>query len=359
MEPERTAYIIYTSGSTGTPKGVMVSVANVNAFLAIMRDRYALTGDDRLSQASELTFDVSVFDMFMAWGAGASVNVVPKSQLMAPRDFIRDKALTVWSSVPSIAIFTDRLKMLAPGVFPHLRHSLFAGEALPEAAAMAWRRVAPHSSVENLYGPTEATVVCLGCEFKGSEDITPGRGIVATGRPFAGVDAAILAEDLSRADTGTPGQLAVSGGQIAQGYLDDEALTAQRFPTIDGKRWYLTGDLEYGDERGVFHLLGRIDNQVKVNGHRVELEEIESRLRAHASTDAVVAVPWPFLLGSARGIVAFVSDSSVPLLQLQQALKRDLPHYMVPNEIRNLDKIPLGPSGKFDRKALAALLEQG
>jgi acyl-coenzyme A synthetase/AMP-(fatty) acid ligase len=108
-----------------------------------------------------------------------------------------------------------------------------------------------------------------------------------------------------------------------------------------------------------FIILGRIDNQVKVNGHRVELEEIESRLRAHASTDAVVAVPWPFLLGSARGIVAFVSDSSVPILQLQQALKKDLPHYMVPNEIRNLDKIPLGPSGKFDRKALAALLEQG
>ncbi len=172
VEPERNAYIIYTSGSTGTPKGVMVSVANVNAFLAVMRDRYTLTEDDRLSQASELTFDVSVFDMFMAWGAGASVHVVPKSQLMAPRDFIRDKALTVWSSVPSIAIFTERLKMLAPGVFPHLRHSLFAGEALPEAAAMAWRRAAPHSSVENLYGPTEATVVCLGCEFKGSEDIT-------------------------------------------------------------------------------------------------------------------------------------------------------------------------------------------
>jgi amino acid adenylation domain-containing protein len=353
------AYVIFTSGSTGVPKGVMVSNASVNSFLRGMRGRYAITADDRLSQASELTFDVSVFDMFMAWNSGASLHVVPKSQLMAPRDFIQDKSITVWFSVPSIAIFMQRMKMLAPASFPKLRYSLFAGEPLPAATASAWQLAAPNSSVENLYGPTEATVVCLGCRFRGEADITPGRGTVSTGMELAGVDAAILDNDLRTVSHGAQGQLAISGEQLAEGYLADPGLTRSRFPNIGGRRWYLTGDLAYVDESGVFHHLGRIDNQIKVHGHRVELEEIESHLRAHAKTDAVVAIPWRVSFGSAEGVVAFISDSAVPLLELQQALKSSLPSYMVPAEIRSLDRLPLGPSGKFDRKALMELMEQG
>ena len=351
------AYIIFTSGSTGVPKGVMVSNASVNAFLSGMRRRYSLTPEDRFSQASELTFDVSVFDMFMAWDSGASLHVVPKSQLMAPRDFIREKSITVWFSVPSIAIFMQRLKMLAPASFPELRYSLFAGEALPAATASAWQLAAPNSSVENLYGPTEATVVCLGSKFTGDADITPDRGTVATGIELEGVSASIFDEDLRPAPRNVHGQLAISGEQLAEGYLGDAALTSSRFPTLDGRRWYLTGDLAYLDGRGIFHHLGRIDNQVKVHGHRIELEEIESHLRICAKTDAVVAVPWRGSFGSAEGIVAFVSDSTLPLLELQHALKSRLPSYMVPSEIRSLDKMPLGPSGKFDRKALMELLE--
>jgi D-alanine--poly(phosphoribitol) ligase subunit 1 len=351
------AYIIFTSGSTGVPKGVMVSNSSVNAFLHGMHDRYGITGEDRLSQASELTFDVSVFDMFMAWNAGASLHVVPKSQLMAPRDFIREKAITVWFSVPSIAIFMQRMKMLAPASLPKLRYSLFAGEPLPAATASAWQLAAPNSSVENLYGPTEATVVCLGCRFRGEADITPDRGTVSTGTELAGVGAAILDEELRTVFPGAHGQLAISGPQLAEGYLGDPGLTRSRFPDIDGRRWYLTGDLAYQDQSGVFHHLGRIDNQVKVHGHRVELEEIESHLRTHARTDSVVAIPWQVSYGSAEGIVAFVSDSAVPLLELQRALKSSLPSYMVPAEIRSLDKLPLGPSGKFDRKALMELME--
>ena len=351
------AYIIFTSGSTGVPKGVMVSNASVNAFLSGMRRRYSLTPEDRLSQASELTFDVSVFDMFMAWDAGASLCVVPKSQLMAPRDFIREKSITVWFSVPSIAIFMQRMKMLAPASFPRLRYSLFAGEALPAAAATAWQLAAPNSSVENLYGPTEATVVCLGCKFTGDTDITPDRGTVATGIELEGVSAAIFDERLRPVSSNVHGQLAISGEQLAEGYLGDATLTHARFPTIEGRRWYLTGDLAYLDGRGIFHHLGRIDNQVKVHGHRIELEEIESHLRICAKTDAVVAVPWRGSFGSAEGVVAFVSDSALPLLELQHALKSRLPSYMVPTEIRSLDKLPLGPSGKFDRKALMELLE--
>jgi D-alanine--poly(phosphoribitol) ligase subunit 1 len=350
------AYIIFTSGSTGVPKGVLVSNASVNAFLCGMSERYAFSAGDRFSQASELTFDVSVFDMFMAWRSGASLHVVPRSHLMAPRDFIRDQGITVWFSVPSIAIFMQRMNMLGSGSLPSLRFSLFAGEPLPAATAAAWQKAAPNSTVENLYGPTEATVVCLGCRFGGEADVTPGRGTVATGVALGGIEAAILDGDLRESPAGEPGQLAISGEQLAEGYLDDPALTAARFPSVGGRRWYLTGDLAYRDPHGTFHHLGRIDNQIKVHGHRVELEEIESHLRACAGTDAVVAVPRRVSFGSADGVVAFVSHSAIPLLELQQALRSRLPAYMVPSEIRPIDELPIGPTGKFDRKALMELV---
>ncbi len=357
VSPRDIAYIIFTSGTTGIPKGVLVSYASLNAFLDGMRSRYEVSSEDRFSQASELTFDVSVFDMFMAWDVGASLHIVPRTKLMAPRDFIRDKGITVWFSVPSIALIMQKMRMLAPGVFPTLRYSLFAGEALPSATALAWQVSAPNSSVENLYGPTEATVVCLGCKFRGAADVTPDRGIVTTGRELAGIAAQILDSDLRPAADGVHGQLAISGEQLAEGYLDDPLLTERRFPTLDGRRWYLTGDLAYRDQRGVFHHLGRIDNQVKLHGHRVEIEEVESHVRACANTDSAVAIPVGASSGSAEKLIAFVSGCAIPLLELHDALKRRLPSYMVP-EIRLVERLPLGPSGKFDRKTLLIWAEQ-
>ena len=352
------AYILFTSGTTGVPKGVMISLGSVARFLRAMRPRVCLVPSDRVSQTSDLTFDVSVFEMFGAWGAGASVNVVPTNQLMAPARFITDQRLTVWSSVPSIAAFMRRMKMLKPGAFPSLRYSVFAGEALSYSLAEAWQSAAPSSVVENLYGPTEATVYFLGATVGPDFPPTPSRNTVPSGKPLPGLEASILDESLAFLPPGREGQLAISGGQLAQGYYGEPDLTHRRFPTIGGKTWYLTGDLACQDERGVFHHLGRIDHQVKILGQRVELEEVEAHLRAVSGSDNVAAVAWPIQDGVAAGIVAFTSGVATPPQQLREALCRLVPPYMVPRGIIELDSLPLGSSGKIDRRALVRYLEE-
>ncbi len=351
------AYILFTSGTTGVPKGVMIALGSVAQFLGAMCPRFRPVPSDRVSQTSELTFDVSVFEMFGAWGAGASVYVIPANQLMAPARFIADHRLTIWSAVPSIAAFMRRMKMLKPGAFPSLRYSVFAGEALPIALAEAWQTAAPFSVVENLYGPTEATVYCLGATVGPDFPPASGRDTVPSGLPLPGLEAAILDELLAFLPPGREGQLAIAGGQLAKGYYEEPDLTRRCFPTIGGKTWYLTGDLAFQDERGIFHHRGRIDHQVKVLGQRVELEEVEAHLRGISGSENVAAVAWPIQDGMAAGIVAFTSGVAIPSAQLQEALRRVLPAYMVPRRIIDLDFLPLGSSGKIDRRALARYLD--
>lgn len=352
------AYIIFTSGTTGVPKGVMIEAGSVHQLVTVMQERFGFLSTDRVSQASELTFDVSLFDMFMTWGAGASLHVVPAAQLPAPGRFIRDNQLTVWFSVPSTALFMERMKMLKPGSFPALRYSLFAGEALPLASAQAWQAAAPNSVVENLYGPTEATVICIGQRLEDPPNVTRGRGVLAIGKPFPGVAAAILGLDLHPLPNGEVGELAVSGRQVARGYFEEPVLTEARFPAVRGTKWYLTGDLAYADSNGVFHHLGRVDHQVKILGNRVELEEVEAHLRHVTGTDMVAALAWPLEHGNATGIVAFHCAAGVPAADVREGMKKRVPTYMVPRQVQYLDSLPLGPSGKIDRLGLARSLEQ-
>lgn len=353
------AYIIFTSGTTGTPKGVMIETESVAQLIEVMQRRFGFRQDDRVSQSFELTFDVSVFDMFMTWAAGASLYVVPAKQLMAPGKFIRDNQLTVWFSVPSIALFMQRLQMLSPGCFPRLRYSLFAGEAFPLQSAQAWQAAAPNSSVENLYGPTEATIICIGQRLSELTGARLSRGTLPIGDPFEGVEAQVLDAAMGLAPWSEPGELIVSGRQLARGYFEDAEMTAARFPVLWGKRWYRTGNLVCRDDSGAFHYLGRIDNQVKIFGNRVELEEVEAHLREVVGTDLVAAVAWPLADGRATGLVAFHCAPGVARDEVRDAMMKRVPDYMVPARVHHLDALPLGSSGKIDRKALVRLLDEG
>ena len=353
------AYIMFTSGTTGSPKGVMVSTGNVSAFLSAMNEQYLFSPQDRVSHRHEISFDFSVLDLFITWFSGASLHVIPASQLMGPSRFIRERQLTVWFSVPSVVAFMRDMKMLTPGAFPSLRYSAFCGEPLPATSVKAWQEACTNSMIDNIYGPTEATVACLSQRCSEPFVVTPERGTIAIGKPFAGMDAAIVDASLNFLPSGEKGELALSGKQVAKGYFKDPQKTAARFPSIDGKAWYLTGDFAYQDSDGRFHHLGRTDNQVKVLGHRIELEDIEAHLREVCAVDSVAAVAWPITNALAEGIVAFVAGSTLPAAEIRDQMQRRVPKYMVPTEVRFLQRLPVSASGKTDRKSLTEMLAQG
>jgi len=227
-------------------------------------------------------------------------------------------------------------------------------------SATHWTQAAPNSIVDDLYGPTEATVVCTGQRFVGPENGTPNRGVVAIGKPFPGTEVEIVDADLQVLPDGEHGELLLAGPQLSSGYFDAEDLTRASFPLRQGKRWYRTGDLAYRDSSGILHHLGRIDNQVKVRGLRVELEEVEAYLREVFRTDSVAAVAWPTKHGSADGIVAFVSGQmGVDDPEVRALIKSRLPSYMVPSTIHQVDSLPLNANGKVNRNQLIILLEEG
>ncbi|MEZ4219035.1 MAG: amino acid adenylation domain-containing protein [Myxococcota bacterium] len=363
--PTDVAYLLFTSGTTGTPKGVPVTHANALHFLDVMSARYALGPDDRLSQTFDATFDLSVFDQFMAWEAGARLCAMQSLDLLAPSRFARKHELTVWFSVPSVPALMRRKGLLAPDAFPTLRWSLFCGEPLPRETAEAWQAAAPASTLENLYGPTELTIACFVHRWDaGASPALCANGVVPIGRPYPGLGAVVLGEGDAPVADGEDGELCVCGPQTVPGYWRDAAKTAERFvelPFAPGVRFYRTGDRVRRLANGEYVHLGRVDHQVKVLGHRVELGEIEAVLRSAAGVVDAVAVGWPVAHGSADGIVAFVtaSERGVDADALVAHARTALPEYMVPGRVVAVDAMPLNANGKIDRAALVARLDPG
>ena len=360
-DPESVAYVLYTSGSTGVPKGVTVLHRNLPTLIDDMVARYSVTAADRVSQTHELTFDVSVWDMFVCWEVGACLCCPTQKELLGPGKFIRRHEITVWFSVPSTAVFMKRLGMLKPDSYPTLRYSLFAGEPLPTAVADAWLEAAPQSTVENLYGPTELTIVCVGYQWvPGQSEDEAEAGVIPIGYPLARNRPIVVDEELREVGPGEIGELVVAGPQVTAGYWQDPERTAEVFVVPPGHDdvHYRTGDRvrrPEGDRPMTY--LGRLDSQIKVRGVRIELGEVEAAVREATGVDAVIAVGWPRSLTGADGIVAFVGDREVDVKEAKARLTAKLPDHMVPRRFELLDKLPLNASGKFDRKALVDSLE--
>lgn len=356
------AYLLFTSGTTGTPKGVMVTHTNVLHHLDVMWRRYDIKPVDRFSHAFDLTFDLSVFDMFMPWGRGASVHVIPASEQMAPAKFIKSHELTIWFSVPSVGMMLRGLRLLKPDAFPSLRLALFCGERLTRDVAEAFQAAAPNAIVENLYGPTEATIACT--LYQWNKEHSPAacvNGAVPIGVPYDGLSVALVDDKLARTPDGESGELCVRGPQVAAGYLNDPGRTGERFvamPWDSGpeNRWYRTGDIARYDERGDLIHLGRNDDQVKLRGFRVELGEIEAALRDASGTDFAAVVAWP--AAAPTHVIGFVARATESLADMNEKLKKRLPDYMVPSEIRQIPDMPLNANGKTDKGALKKMLEQ-
>lgn len=350
-----TAYILFTSGSTGRPKGVPLTHAMTRHYFGLVDRHYDFHPDDAFSQTFDLNFDCAMFDMFCAWGAGASLHPVPAQAYRDLPGFFAERALTVWFSAPSAISLARRTGRLSPGGMPTLRWSLFAGEALRAADVQDWQSAAPASTVANLYGPTELTLTITGHRW--SPQTSPGlcvNGLVPIGAVHDGHDHLLLTPDGRFSEH--EGELCVTGPQMTPGYLepqDDE----NRFLRHDGRRWYRTGDRVRTLPNGELIYLGRRDSQVQVNGWRVELPEIEHALAGCPGVGEAVAVTRP--AGGTDEIVVFYTGERVPPARLTKQLAEILPKGMLPRRFTHLDRFPLNSNRKIDRRLLAERAAEG
>lgn len=336
------AYVLFTSGSTGGPKGVSVSRSNVAAYISHQLATYDFNETDRFSQFFALTFDLSVHDMFLCWSVGACLCVPSSADMLRAVAFARDEGITVWFSVPSLVMLMQRTRVLGPGALPALRLAFFCGEPLHWAVVRSFSEAAPAARLINLYGPTEATIALTAYEVRPGE---PGEeGVVPIGKVFVGSEARVVEE-----------QLLLGGPQVAVGYVGRPEATEHAFVTEAGMRWYRTGDRVRSDANGDLHFVGRIDDQVKIMGHRVEPAEVDAVLAslvqghvitlAHRGTDRV-------------RLYTFV-DEPVDHAVMLSELRRNLPAYMLPERIINVETMPTTAHGKLDRMALLALVDHG
>lgn len=364
--PDDLAYIMFTSGSTGVPKGVPIQQRNICAYLTHAVPHRAASPGDRFSQTFDLTFDPSVFDMYTAWGSGATLVVPSRDDLLSPVRFVNTRAITHWNSVPSVISLAKRLRALGPGSMPTVRASVFCGEPLTLQQAQAWRQAAPGSSLENAYGPTELTVTCTAYRLPADPAHwpSPANGTVPIGTLNPRMEHRLFGSELF-----------VRGPQRFPGYLDP-ADNAGRFLEADGApydpaaaltdaHWYRTGDrvsllppdeLAGSRELPLVHI-GRGDQQVQVHGYRVELGEVEAALRAQPGVSEAAVVPLATWAGTE--IAAAYTGAPGSENDLRVALRGRLPAYMVPAVLTHLDDLPLNGNGKVDRRALGTVLGAG
>jgi amino acid adenylation domain-containing protein len=365
-DPDAIAYVLYTSGSTGEPKGIPIRHRNLADLLPFCARRYETGPGSRFSQNFDLTFDVSVYDMFIPWYSGAAVIVPQVAELLNPARFVTTRRLTHWVSVPSVISVSRRLRLLRPGSMPDLRWSVFGGEQVTYAQAAAWATAAPNSIIENFYGPTEVTISAVAYVLPADQASWPptSNETVPIGKPYPHMQTMIVTED---GRPGEEGELLIRGSQRSSGYAEP-ANNRGRFASFDGTRavafggapvpaehWFRSGDRVRREGGQLVHL-GRMDNQVQVRGYRVEPGEIESVLRAHPELDDVVVLGLP----AADEIVlhAAYTGRRVDPAELSALARRRLPPYMVPEHYRHLDEFPLNTNGKTDRVRLARQLAE-
>ena len=341
-DPEALAYVIYTSGSTGRPKGVEVPMRGLANLAAAQREVFAITADSHILQFASPSFDAFIAELLSALTAGASLHIPAAAEARPGRDlaaYCAREAITVATFPPSL------LAILEPRDFPALRTVVSAGEACSAEVALRWhgRRFV------NAYGPTETTVCAI-------EGVVEGTGVPSIGRPLPNVDVHLLDAALRPVADGEVGQLYIGGIGLARGYRGRSDLTAAAFIEHAGQRLYRTGDLAHRDASGRFYFAGRIDDQIKLRGHRIELGEVEHALRALPElADAAVTVRDNPRTGAQ--LVAHVvprDGAAIDGAAICARLRTTLAPFMVPDVVSPIAALPRGPSGKIDRKELPA-----
>ncbi|MGI9184290.1 MAG: amino acid adenylation domain-containing protein, partial [Solirubrobacteraceae bacterium] len=333
------AHLLFTSGSTGAPKGVMVTHASVIAFVEWAVAHFGIRRGDRLSGHPPLHFDLSTFDVFAAFRAGAELHPVPVDVVL-PRqlaEFIAARELSQWFSVPSTMVYMAKFGGLPEQGFPSLERVLWCGEVLPVPVLAQWMTRVPQARFTNLYGPTEATIASTHHTVADA----PGEGVSAIpiGRACGGEEVFVVGETGGPARPGEIGEICIGGVGVSPGYWQDEPATRAAFGPDprrgrESERVYRTGDLGRMDGAGVLHYVGRADTQIKSRGYRIELGEVEAAVSvlAEVAECAVVAVTAQDFSGTTI-CCAFTPSQGreADLVTLRSSLREALPAYMLPS----------------------------
>nr|WP_209310666.1 non-ribosomal peptide synthetase [Streptomyces spiramenti] len=346
--PDDIAYVLYTSGSTGKPKGVLLEHRGVVNFIDSTRDLFELTPADRVLGFASSTFDVSVFETFSALLTGARLCLATDEERLSIE---RLQALLEQARITVIDLPPTVMSLLTPESLTDLRIAFVGGEAFSGELVNRWN---PGRRLFNGYGPTECTVTMIVEECGGTWDASPPIGL-----PMANHVAHVLDPGLRQVPVGVPGELVIGGAGLAHGYLNRDRLTTEKFVpdpfgTAPGGRLYRTGDLVKRLPDGRLVFLGRIDQQVKIRGLRIELGEVESALTGFQGIGPVNVRSWSDDNGD-KHLVAWltgVAEQQVPAVR--EHLGTLLPSYMIPSFFVVLDELPLTSSGKVDWRRLPA-----
>lgn len=349
--PDDVACILYASSASsasGRPKGVPIRHRQITPLIADFIERFEVDAEARVSHTFDLGSDASIYDLFVTWAAGATLVVPQRSELLVPADHLITGGISHLFAGPALITAGTALDRLPLGMVKGLRYSVFLGERLTYRQAELWRAVAPGTVIENVYGPTELMAACAAYRLPADRDQWPETpdGTVPIGRFWDGVDHVVLG---SGGLDAVEGELCVRGPWQFDGYLNP-ADDLRRFTSVGARTYFRTGDRVRRVGGELTHL-GRIDDQVRLRGQRVEPGEIEALLRRHALvTDAaVIAVRGR---NAEHELVACYTGAPFDHAAMKTWLRKRIPSFMVPRRFVRLDAIPTDADGKVDRAAL-------
>jgi len=354
------AYIMFTSGSTGIPKGVLISQRSIMNFIEWGKSTYQLRENDILTNVNPIYFDNSVFDFYCSVFNGLTMAAISKDIVEKPKEMLKiidNIRCTLWFSVPSMLIYLTNLKLLGKQTLQSIRIFSFGGEGYPkELLRKLYGIYADQAEFYNVYGPTEGTCICSAYKIK-EEDIKQD-GLTPLGHIAANFDYLILDE---RENESNYGELCLLGNQLALGYYNDAERTNKSFVRCEkydtyNVKMYKTGDLVENVD-GVLFFRGRIDNQIKHMGYRVELEEIESALIKIENVKQCAVIHTLSKNNFSKLIGFIATEKDMDSASVRNDLKRYIPNYMIPNSFKFMKELPKNANGKVDRVALKKSVE--
>lgn len=358
-DPDHILYLIFTSGSTGDPKGVQISLRNLQSFMdSFLLFGYNLDFTDKFLQIYDLSFDASFHCYVLPVYIGASVYPVNPSgvKYLEAIKLLQKYNLTFAKMPPSTLNFLkpyfSSIKLRA------LRYSLFGGEALSEYIVKEWKNCVPNAEIHNVYGPTEVTINCA--YYACLHELKAYNGIVSIGKIPPNLRAVIIDENNNILPKDVKGEVCFAGNQVTPGYLNDEEKNRKSFINLiienNEDRFYKTGDVAFYDESGIFYYCGRIDNQLQIQGYRVESGEIENAVREITNnTNNIVfqsEVEGNLVLTLILEAIDFDADA------IKNSLAKKLPNYMIPQKVSGLKQFPLNANGKIDRKEIEKMITE-